>query len=53
MRWKQTANETRYLELIASMTVDSLIGKGADTRSTFTANLRVIAEQLDAGEKYE
>lgn len=45
--WIPTNDEKRYLDLIASMTVDCLLGKGTVNRRTYTDNLRTCANQLD------
>ena len=45
--WKPDAEEIRYLQCVVSMSTDSLVGQGTDSRKTFTNNLRMIAEQLD------
>ena len=47
-RWKVLAKEKEYLELIISMTTDCLMGKGTDSRSAYTSNLRMIANCIDA-----
>lgn len=45
--WKPNLKEEEFLKLIASMTLDCLMGKGTVDRNDYIANLRLICRELD------
>jgi hypothetical protein len=47
MTWKPNEEEKKYLELVMSMSTDSLMGKGVATRKAYTLNLKAIADRID------
>ena len=50
--WKAEGEDRKYLELIASMTTDAMLGRGVDTRETYLSNLeRMIKGMRDSAEK--
>ena len=40
--WIPTAEERKYVNLIASMAIDTLVGKGVADKGTFIANLKTM-----------
>lgn len=46
MNWKPSKEQSRYLNLIISMSTDCLMGKGVDTQETYVTNLKMITDQL-------
>jgi len=51
MAWEPNERETEYVSLIQSMCLDAHLGRGVANRQTFTVNLRMMAEQIDALER--
>lgn len=45
--WQPDAEESKYVRLVMSMSLDCLMGKGTTTPAAYTKNLRMIADQLD------
>ena len=45
--WQPSAEENKYLELIASMTIDCIGHSGTHTRSTYINNLRMICDKME------
>ena len=48
--WLPKGEDRKYVELVTSMGVNCLSGRGVDTRETFAMNLRLIAEYFDPKE---
>jgi len=46
-QWTPDNKQQKHLELVMSMTTDCLMDRGTDRVSTYTANLRRIADLLD------
>lgn len=46
MSWNPTTEQYKYLELIASMTIDCMAGKGAESLETYRKNLLAISDQI-------
>ena len=46
MKWQPNLEERKHLELIIIMATDCLLGKGTDTKKTFTQNLELIARLM-------
>ena len=44
--WKPNKIEKKHIELIVSMSIDCILGKGTDNLHTYLANLRKIADIL-------
>ena len=49
MGWRPNEEEEKYIRLIMSMSTDSLLGNGPDSRETYIQNLRMMADQLAEG----
>ncbi len=47
MNWQPNKEQGKYLNTIASMTVDCLMGKGTVDRGTYTSNLKMMADLID------
>ena len=46
MSWKPDEQDTQFINLIASMCVDTLSGYGVDSKETFIVNLEMICKVL-------
>ena len=47
MNWIPSKDEQKYLELVASMSIDCIMGRGTSDRKAYVNNLRTAAELLD------
>ena len=46
-KWNPTPKERQYIDLIASMCIDTACGSGVNDCATFVSNLRMIANQME------
>jgi len=51
IKWIPSKEETKYLELIPTMTTDCLMKSGTDSYKTYVSNLRNIADGIDKIER--
>ena len=42
MSWNPNHEEKKLLQLILSMTMDCILGKGTDTKETYFANIKLM-----------
>lgn len=47
MAWKPSKEEKRFVELVAAMSTDCLMGNGTTDRKTYLLNLRAVADCLE------
>lgn len=47
MSWIPDGEDKKYLDMVASMTVDTILGRGVENSKTYGENLRVVVERFD------
>lgn len=46
MAWTPEADDEKMLKLIMSMSLDSLMGRGVDTKETYLSNLEMVINEM-------
>lgn len=47
MPWTPTEEENKYLQTVASMTIDCIMGNGTENKETYVSNLRLFADAIE------
>jgi hypothetical protein len=51
--WKPSPEEREHLECVMGMSMDCIMGNGVDKLTTYTSNLRMIADKMEKVFKVE